>query len=109
MRIIVRRIKTKTRAIDMKKGTLAYVWYERVWRAYNTQFSRAYDMKFVAVHMICIYPTTLILPIALHTHAKANFFVSIPHVFIFIWRTIYTHFHEIVLDLDIIGYNCFQF
>ncbi len=60
----------------MQKWTLAYIytyiWYELVWRAYKTQFSRAYDTKFVGMHMICsfrvhmirIYPTTLILPIA---------------------------------------------
>ncbi len=62
----------KTRGIDTQKLTLAYIWYERVCRAYNTQFSHAYDMKFVGVHMIRsfrvhmirIYPTTLILPIA---------------------------------------------
>ncbi len=33
-------------------------------------------------------PLTLILHIAWHTHAKVNLFVTIPQVFIFIWRTI---------------------
>ncbi len=52
------------------------------WRAYDghvfgvhiiMQFSHAYDTKFVGVHMIRIYPTTLILPIAYHMHGKVNF------------------------------------
>ncbi len=42
----------KTRGIDKQKRTLAYIWYERVWCAYNTQFLHAYDTKFVGVHMI---------------------------------------------------------
>ncbi len=33
----------KTRGTDTKKWTLAYIWYERVWYEYNTQFSHAYD------------------------------------------------------------------
>ncbi len=65
MRINSTQIKMKTRGIDTQKWTLANV----VWRAYKTQFSRAYDTKCVGVHMICnfrvhmirIYPTTLIL------------------------------------------------
>ncbi len=43
-----------------------------------------------------------------HTRQSQFFRINTTN-FIFIWRTIYTHFHEIVLDLDIIGYNCFQF
>ncbi len=30
-------------------------------------------------------------------YAKVHFCISIPQVFVFIWRTIYTHFHEIGL------------
>ncbi len=52
-----------------------------------------YDMKIDAVRMIrsfCvhIYPPTQILHIALHTHAKVHFFVSITRVYIFIRRII---------------------
>ncbi len=36
-----------------QKLTLACIHYARVWRAYNTQFLRAYDMHFVGIHMIC--------------------------------------------------------
>ncbi len=31
---------------------------------------------------------------AYHMNGKVHFCVSIPQVFVFIWRTIYTHFHE---------------
>ncbi len=62
---------------------MAYIWYKRVWHAYNTQFSCAYDTKCIGVHRI------------------RSFCVSIPRVFIFIWRTIYTHFHKIVLVFNV--------
>ncbi len=51
-------------------------------RAYDMQFSRTYDMQ---------------LPHNPNIHAKVHFCVSIPRVFVFIWRTIYMHFHEIGL------------
>ncbi len=65
MRIILRQKKNE-------KWTLAFICYAHFWRAYNTQFSHAYDKKFVGVHMIRsfrvhmirIYTTTLTLPIA---------------------------------------------
>ncbi len=68
----------------MQKLTLEYIWYECVWRAYNTQFSCAYDKKFVAVPMIRIYPTTLILPSRSIYTPKSILAISIPRVFIFI-------------------------
>ncbi len=36
--LVVRHIKMKTPGIDMQKWTLAYIWFERVWHAYNTTF-----------------------------------------------------------------------
>ncbi len=72
IRIILRQKNPKTHGIDTQKWTLAFICYAHFWRAYNMQFSRAYDTKFVGVHMICsfrvhmirIYTTTLTLPIA---------------------------------------------
>ncbi len=89
--------KRKLVVLIRKKLTLAYVWYERVWRANNTQFLRAVDMKFVGVHMTCIfrvhmiriYPTILILPTTQHTHAKVNFINTMSFYL--------ADFHEIVL------------
>ncbi len=52
----------KNRGIDTQKWTLAFICYAHFWHAYNTQFSRAYDTKFVGVHMICsfrVYDTHL--------------------------------------------------
>ncbi len=55
-------------------------------------------MKFVGVHIL-IYPTTLILNHRVEYTRQSPFFhiISIPQAFVFIWRTIYTHFHEIGL------------
>ncbi len=39
---------------------------------------------------------------------KIIFWVSIPQVFVFIWRTIYTHFHEIGLSCSNISFYCVQ-
>ncbi len=83
----------KTGGIDTKKLTLAYIWYEHVWHAYDTKFSRAYDIE------ICWYVYDTHLPHNPNpTHCVVIFFVSIPRVFIFIWHTIYTHFQEIGLE-----------
>ncbi len=45
IRIILRQKNPKTRGIDMQKWTLAFICYAHFWRAYNTQFSRAYDTQ----------------------------------------------------------------
>ncbi len=86
---------------NTQKWTLAYKWYARVLRAYNMQFSRAYDTKFVdmhtirccRVHMIRIYPTTLILPIEGSPFLRIN-----TTSFRFLFGVLYTHFHEIGLE-----------
>ncbi len=37
-----------------------------------------------------------------HMHAKIIFCISIPQVFLFIWHTIFTHFHETGLKIEMI-------
>ncbi len=71
-------------------------------RAYYAQFSRTYDTHLPhnpnPTHRVA------------YTQQKSIFFVSIPQVFIFIWCTIYTHFHEIRLvqssKLHQLRYTC---
>ncbi len=41
-----------------------------------------------------------------HIYAIAHFCVSIPYVLVFIWRTIYTHFHETGLILSTVVIVC---
>ncbi len=41
--------------------------------------------------------------IAYYMHVKVNFCVSIPRVSVFIWCTIYTHFHETGLSMMLIS------
>ncbi len=86
---VVRQIKMKTRGIDTQKWTLAYIWYERVWSAYNTQFSRSYDTHLPHSPN----PTHRVA----YTRQSQFLRINNTRVFIFIWRTIYTHFHEIGL------------
>ncbi len=38
---------------------------------------------------------------AYYMHAKLHFCVSIPQVFVFNWHTIYTHFHETGLHIQL--------
>ncbi len=65
IRIILRQKKKRKLVVLIRKNGLWRLYcYAHFWRAYNTQFPRAYDTKFVGVHMIRIYTTTLTLPIA---------------------------------------------
>ncbi len=65
--------------VNTQKLTLACIQYAHAWRAYKTEFLRAYDIYFVGVHMIRTYPTTINLTIAYHMHPKVNFCVSTPN------------------------------
>ncbi len=75
--------------IDVQKWTLAFIWYAHVWHAYNMQFSCAYDTTFFGVHMkrsfhvhmICIYPTTLI-------YTPKSIFAYQYHEFLFLFAVL---------------------
>ncbi len=75
-------------------AVFACIWYEICWRAYDAQFSHTYDTHLPHNPN----PTHCVA----YTH---NFCISIPQVFVFIWRTIYTHFHEIGLNLWKVGHS----
>ncbi len=51
------------------------VYIIRSFRIYDTQFVGVHMIRSFRVHMIHIYPTILILPIAYHMHTKVNFCV----------------------------------
>ncbi len=89
MHINSAQIKTKTRGIDTKKRTLAYIWYEYDWHAYDTKFSRAYDIE------ICwhVYDTHLPHnPNPTHCVAytrQSHFFLYQYHKFSFLFGTLF--------------------
>ncbi len=75
----------KTRDIDTKKWTLGYIWYERVWCAYDTHL------------LLNPNPTNRIA----YT-SQSQFFISIPQVFIFILS-----YYLYALSWDRVGFFLF--
>ncbi len=77
------------------KNEKLWYWYEKklLWYVYATRWVElglwGRCVSYVRENCIsCACQTRLY-----HIYAKVSFFISIPYVF-FIWRTIYTNFHE---------------
>ncbi len=72
--------------VYMIRTWLACIWYK--------VFTGIWYWNLLACIWYASTPQPLSYPLrSIHT-PKSFFFVSIPRVFIFIWHTIYTHFHE---------------
>ncbi len=73
---------------------MALICKNGLWRVYATQWVRlglwSGCVSYACENCVLYAGQTRVY----HMHAKVNFCISIPRVFVFIWRTIYTHFHE---------------